>query len=124
METTALDRPPRVQVHLSALRSAGAVMLVAGLLLPRAPALGFSCPFHSITGVPCPLCGLTRSVVATLHLQLHTALAVNPAGILAVVVAIALVVTRRRPAVAVPAWGAPAAVGFVWSLQLLRPFFN
>ena len=106
------------------MRTAGAVMLGAGLLLSRPAATGLSCPFHSITGVPCPLCGMTRSVIATMHLHLHAALAMNPAGVLAVVVAVTLLLAWRLRRLAVPAWAPPVAIALVWSLQLFRPLFT
>src|SRR4051794_24990147 len=117
----------RADVDLASLRTSGGVMLAAGLAWPMVPVgAGIGCPFHAITGVPCPLCGMTRSVVATLHLQLHRALTMNPAGILAVVVAIVLLVAwpRLPRAVTVPGWAGPAGVGLLWSCQLLRPLFR
>ena len=124
MGTGTLDRSTRVQVELSGARTAGAVMLGAGLLLTRPPATGLPCPFRSITGVPCPLCGMTRSVIATMHLHLHAALAVNPAGVLAVAVAVVLLFAWRLRRLAIPSWAPPVAVAFVWSLQLFRPLFT
>lgn len=38
------------------------------------------CPFRLLTGLPCPLCGLTRAWVATMHGDLPTALQLNPFG--------------------------------------------
>jgi hypothetical protein len=121
---TAIDAP-RVEVDLASLRLAGGAMLGAGVLWPLRPHdLGrFACPFHALTGVPCPLCGMTRSVTATVHLHVHDALAHNPAGILAVLVAIALLVRRPRPSVSVPRWLVPVGLAALWSCQLLRlPF--
>jgi len=38
------------------------------------------CIFRRLTGVPCPGCGLTRSVVATAHLDIATALSFHVFG--------------------------------------------
>jgi hypothetical protein len=115
----------RIDVDLASLRTAGGVMLGAALLWPLKPAgLGrMSCAFHSLTGVPCPLCGMTRSVTAASHLRFHDALAFNPAGILAVAVAILLLVRPPRAQLSVPRWAAPVGLAALWSCQLLRlPF--
>jgi hypothetical protein len=122
--TGTLGRSAAREVDLAGVRIAGAVMLGAGLALGRPPGPPIACPFHVITGVPCPLCGMTRSVIATMHLRIHDALAVNPAGLLAVVVALALLLVWRAPRVLLPPWAAPVALGAVWSLQLLRPLFT
>ena len=61
------------------------------------------CPFRLATGLPCPGCGLTRSWVDLLHGRAGDALAANPFGIVALVVAVALIavvtsaVVRRQP---------------------------
>jgi hypothetical protein len=76
-------------------RVAGSLMLAAGLTLPMLPGHpGFACPLRAVTGVPCPLCGMTTSVEETLHLHLREALTANPAGIAAVVAAIAILLIR------------------------------
>jgi len=36
------------------------------------------CRFRSLTGIPCPTCGTTRTALALLDLDLGTAFAVNP----------------------------------------------
>ena len=82
-------------------------------LLPLHPPL--ACPFRALTGLPCPLCGMTRACVAAVHGHLGASLAFNPAGVLVVVAAvIALfrpqVLTRLR----VPTWVALAVVGALW----------
>lgn len=41
--------------------------------------VGFPCPFRSLTGWDCPLCGGTRLGAALLHGQVGTAFAYNPA---------------------------------------------
>ena len=39
----------------------------AGQLLASSFHVGWPCPFLAITGLPCPGCGLTRSVLALMH---------------------------------------------------------
>lgn len=44
--------------------------------------LGYHCPFHLITGLPCVGCGGTRALVALTHGELGAALALNPLAVL------------------------------------------
>lgn len=39
------------------------------------------CPIKRITGIPCPSCGSTRSLVKVLHGQLEDAFLINPIGL-------------------------------------------
>ena len=41
---------------------------------------GMPCSFHSITGLPCPGCGLTRSVLALLQGHVKDSLLLHPFG--------------------------------------------
>ena len=45
---------------------------------------GWECGFKRLFGFPCPTCGLTRSVIHTLHGQFGEAWQLNPAGLLLV----------------------------------------
>ena len=36
------------------------------------------CPFHTLTGLPCPTCGMTRGLSCLLHGNLNAALLFNP----------------------------------------------
>lgn len=96
-------------------------MLGAALVLPLLPrGAGIGCPLRSFTGIPCPLCGGTRSVVAAVHGRWADAFAINPVGLVVVVAAVVLLVLRHPPAVAVPSWAPPAAFALLWAYQLWR----
>src|SRR5438128_6935443 len=57
------------------LRTAAALMLPTAVVLPLLPGhAGFPCPLRTLTGIPCPLCGMTTSVEDTVRLRLHDAL--------------------------------------------------
>jgi len=96
-------------------------LALAGLLL-RASELGVwlagiplggACLFRQRTGLPCPTCGMTRSVVLSLHGHLSAALRLNPAGplwVLAVgVIAVALLWLSWRQRTCGPAEAQAAA---------------
>jgi hypothetical protein len=96
-------------------------MLAAAALQPLLPGdAGLPCPLRSLTGIPCPLCGMTTSVVGTVHLQLGDAIAATPAGIVLIVLAVGLLLARRRTSVTVPSWLLPAALAVMWIYQLFR----
>jgi hypothetical protein len=86
------------------------------------------CPWHELTGWPCPGCGTTRAIVRLLHADPFGALAANPlaataaaafvAGGLAAPVWIAC--GGQRPSIPArqrPAWMAASAAAFLanWS---------
>jgi hypothetical protein len=62
--------------------------IVIGAIVVPAPSLGAStvlglpklCLFRNITGVACPGCGMTRSLIATGHLHFVDAIAFHPLG--------------------------------------------
>ena len=66
--------------------------LLVAVLLPRTwvEAGPSFCPFRLWSGVPCPGCGLTRSVVALMHGDLAGSLYFHPLGV-AVVLALVVV---------------------------------
>ena len=66
-------------------RIAAAGMLGIAVAWPRLPVHApLACPFRAVTGVPCPLCGMTRAVVSAMHGHLLESLRFNPAGLLLV----------------------------------------
>ena len=96
-------------------------MLGVAVLLPVLPGPdGIPCPLRSLTGVPCPLCGMTTSVTAAVHLDPLEALAANPMGLVAVLVAVGLLLFRHRRSVAVPVWALAVALVVMELWQLVR----
>ena len=74
------------------LRIAGGVLLGAAAVWPLLPAhQPVACPLRALTGIPCPLCGMTRACVAAVHGHLAASLAFNPAGVLVILAAIVAV---------------------------------
>lgn len=107
-------------IDAAGLRAAGLAMLAAGAALPFAPDhVGFPCPLRAATGIPCPLCGMTTSVEAMVRLDVHDAFAANPAGPIAVVVAIALLIVRPRT-VRFPLFLVPIVFTVLWLFELHR----
>jgi Protein of unknown function (DUF2752) len=66
----------------------------------------WGCAIRQQFGIPCPACGLTRSVLLTLHGHLGAAVEVNPGGPL-VVLGVALLAALMF-ALALPRRGTPA----------------
>jgi hypothetical protein len=93
-------------------------------LLPVHPPL--ACPLRSLTGIPCPLCGMTRACVAAVHGHLGQSLAFNPAGVLILVLAAVVLV---RPSfvrnLRIPMWTLWAAAGALWLWNIgFNPTFH
>ena len=93
-------------------------------LLPVHPPV--ACPLRAMTGIPCPLCGMTRACVAAAHGHFGASLAFNPAGILLLLGAIVLVIRpallrRIRP----PRWLLPVVLGVMWMWNIgFNPTFH
>ena len=102
-------------------RGAAVAMLGAAAVLPLLPGhAGLPCPLRTLTGVPCPLCGMTTSVEASVHAHPLAALAANPAGPLAVLAAVALIVRRPRQSLRVPTVLVIAVALGLWLFELHR----
>ena len=113
------------------LRLLAAGMIAAGAvwnLLPVHPPL--LCPLRTATGIPCPFCGMTRSVVAAVHGDIVASLRFNPGGIFILAFAIVVLLwptwvkavnARYRPSVwlFVPVLVALGVYNIVWN-----PTFN
>jgi len=67
--------------------------LLVGIFLPEI-APGFSiCLFYNLTALPCPACGLTRSVSSLLHGDLMHSLMYHPMGIVVLAIMAVLAVS-------------------------------
>jgi hypothetical protein len=112
------------QADLAPFRRLGAAMLGLGLVLPRLPHdPGLPCPLRTLTGIPCPFCGLTTSVKATMRLDLHAAFLANPFGIAAVVTAIVLLLRPKWRTASFPVLLIAVAVAASWAFELHRFHF-
>jgi hypothetical protein len=102
------------------LRPTAVLTLVAALVHPLLPTdVSLICPLRATTGIPCPLCGMTTSVVATVHGDLLGALAANPAGI--GVVAFALIILfARGKRVTMPRVPGVLLLVSLWLFELFR----
>src|ERR1043165_4761974 len=58
---------------------------------------GMPCFFHRMTGIPCPGCGLTRSVLALLQGHVHDSIRLHPFGPLAFLTLVAALATAIMP---------------------------
>jgi Protein of unknown function (DUF2752) len=109
-----------IQLEASELRNAGAALIAGGAALQLSPVhVPMACPLRTLTGIPCPLCGMTTSVEATVRLDLGTAVAAAPAGIALVAGAVAVLVLRPS-VIRVPAPALYAGLAAMWVYQLFR----
>lgn len=99
----------------------GAAMLGIAAVRPMLPVqVGLPCPLRTLTGVPCPFCGMTRSVTAVVHGDVARSLVLNPFGIVAVAIAIALLLGWRVRRITYATWLVPVVLGAMWSYQLFK----
>jgi Protein of unknown function (DUF2752) len=108
-------------IDVSDARGAALAMLAAAASLPLLPGhAGLPCPLRTLTGVPCPLCGMTTSVEAAVHGQVLSALRANPAGPFAVLAALALLVRRPTAPFRIPTVAVVALLLGLWIFELHR----
>jgi Protein of unknown function (DUF2752) len=119
----------------------GAGVAAAGALYPALVAhtggQGLPCPLRTLTGVPCPFCGMTTATVAMTHGSWSAAGAANPLGYLLAALAIGtapLLMARaagQRPpprpwstaARRQAGWALAGLVALSWLFQLHRYAF-
>jgi hypothetical protein len=95
--------------------AAGALVGAAAIwpILPVHPPL--ACPLRTLTGIPCPFCGMTRACVAAMHGHLSSSLSFNPGGVLIVLLAfVALARPQLLARVQPPMWAYVIGFGALW----------
>ena len=109
------------EVDVRRLRKPAAIFLAGGLVLAHLPAtVGLPCPMRSLTGVPCPFCGVTTSVRDTFAGHLRAGLAAAPLGLLLIAAAIVIALRLGPARVKFLLPIVIAAVAAEWSFELLR----
>ncbi len=78
------------------------------------------CPLRSVTGIPCPFCGMTRGVTAIVHADFSAAFGFNPGAFLVVAMAIVLLVAWRWQRVKIPMWAVFLFFAVLWAYQLFK----
>lgn len=75
----------------------GLLFAALDLDLQRGLGLGVPCPFHAVTGVVCPGCGMTRALLLVGQLEWNAALRMNPLVFLLLGMAALRLATSRTP---------------------------
>jgi hypothetical protein len=113
-----------VEVEARPLRDTGGALLgvaAVHLLAPGSP--GLPCPLRTLTGVPCPFCGMTRGVTAAAHGDLARALTLNPGSLLVIAAVVGVLVAwcaGWRLRLTIPVWLPVFVVGALWAYQLFK----
>lgn len=106
---------------LSRARIPAGAMLAAGAVLAHLPqGVGIPCPLRTLTGVPCPFCGLTTSVRSIMGGRFGAGLRAAPLGYVVVVVALASVVGLAPKRFALPRVAIAVALAAEWVFELAR----
>jgi hypothetical protein len=86
------------------------------------------CLFREVTGLPCPFCGLTHSMMALGQADVGAAVMQNPVGLLllplaVVLLAVGVPVMLRRRRLSWPVWALWAGLAVLllsWVVQIVR----
>lgn len=123
MSTIDLQPVSGANIDLRVLRGSAVVMggiAATWSILPHPPL----CPLLATTGIPCPLCGATRSVVSLLRGDLVQSLTYSPLGVVVVGAVIAALFAWRRRTITIATWPIVALLGLMWVYNVtLNPTF-
>jgi len=109
------------EIELAPLRTAGLLLVPAAIVLSVSPVDPVPpCPLRALTGIPCPLCGSTRGVIAAIHGDIGHALSLNPASIAVLVMALLIVAGWRIERVRIPVWTIASVFAVLWAYQLFK----
>lgn len=94
------DQPEARVVHQSMFWFALALLIIAAVSPPDGLGL-IACPFRAATGLPCPGCGVTRSVTLLLRGRVSESWEMHPFGlpilfVLVTIIGVGLMARRRR----------------------------
>jgi hypothetical protein len=110
-----------LELDLKPLRAGAAAMLPLAAVMPVLPVWPVPpCPLRSVTGIPCPFCGMTRGVTAIVHGNFSAAFGLNPGAFLVVAMAIVLLVAWRWQRVRIPMWAVFLFFAVLWAYQLFK----
>lgn len=116
-----MTRAAPYEVELHRLSAPAAVALGGGLVLAHLPAgVGLPCPLRTLTGVPCPFCGVTTSVRQLFLGRLHAAVAAAPLGLVVVALAAATLLRLAPATLRIPRAVLVAGLGAEWVFELFR----
>jgi len=101
------------------LRIASGLLLGCAALRAATPGEpGLPCGLRELTGIPCPFCGMTTSVTATVELDPVEAVAANPGGPVLVLLALGILLgPARRLAIRSSLVYFALAVMWLWELD-------
>jgi len=89
-----VQQPASGQIELGIIFGTIAILaLIVARVLPVQDILP-PCPFRTVTGIPCPSCGTTRSLVHLAHGDIADSFILNPLFSLAMITALFLFIAR------------------------------
>lgn len=85
-----MNRPRFYALMLVACIAGYSWLVVASYIQDAHTWIPGNCLFKHLTGIPCPSCGSTRSILAFIHADILPALLLNPLGILLALLLVAV----------------------------------
>ena len=82
--------------------------------------VGLPCPLRSLTGVPCPFCGMTTALRALGGGHVANSLQAAPLGMILVLVVLLMAIRRANPPLRVPVWYLLTPITAEWLYELTR----